>query len=131
MAINKLTVEQAAYIAGFLDGEGSLQVRIRKDLQRSYKITIGQKAPIVLFWIEAVIGIGRVCNRRTRNTDGTWKQLHPHYVLGGRLQVLAFLEQLEPYLIVKKEEAKLVRAGKHPRPENISEAQRARWNMVL
>lgn len=94
-----------AYIAGFLDGDGSLMLQIKKrtDGKRSYRFM-----PTVCFyqdsrhdtpfrWIRKVIGIGYISKRNDNMTE---------LRVNGFDQVKKVLENLMPYIRFKKKQAR-------------------------
>ena len=94
-----------AYIAGFLDGDGSVmfQIKKRKDTSRGqrfmfticfYQDTRHEKP---LFWIKKILGIGYL----SRRSDGTTELR-----VNGYKQVQKILRSLYPYLRFKKEQIK-------------------------
>ena len=93
-----------AYIAGFLDGDGSLmlQIKKRKDgkLKRRFMCTIcfyqdGRHAK-TLYWIKKVLGIGYVSFRNDGMTE---------LRINGYKQVKEILQNLLPFIKFKKEQA--------------------------
>ncbi|OGK34614.1 hypothetical protein A3A93_00915 [Candidatus Roizmanbacteria bacterium RIFCSPLOWO2_01_FULL_38_12] len=95
-----------AYIAGFLDGDGSifLQLVRRKDYQLGYQIRASivffqkKKNDKILRWLKHKLRYGYLRNRK----DG----LSEYTIVGFRV-VKGILNELEPYLLVKKYQAKL------------------------
>ena len=98
---------QKAYLAGFLDGDGSIYVRLKPNNDFRYGFQI---APYVVFFqsskdrknfekICALIGIGYL---RERN-DGILE-----YVLQKQHAIQEFLSDIAPYLLMKKEQADLM-----------------------
>ena len=94
-----------AYIAGFLDGDGSImfQVKKRKDTLRGkrfmftvcfYQDTRHEKP---LFWIKKIFGIGYISRRNDGMTE---------LRINGYEQVGKILQNLYPYLKFKKEQVK-------------------------
>ena len=101
---------QRAYIAGFLDGDGSLmlQIKKRKDSARGIRfmatICLYQdtRHEETLHWIQTVFGIGYVSHRNDGITE---------LRVNGYRQVLTILQTLVPYIRFKRVQAKaLVRA---------------------
>jgi len=96
-----------AYIAGFLDGDGSIffQVKKRKDSSRGRRLMfticfyqdIRHEKP--LFWIREVLEIGYISHR----SDGITELR-----INGYKQIREILILLYPYLRFKKEQAKLI-----------------------
>jgi hypothetical protein len=97
-----------AYIAGFLDGDGSLmlQIKKRKDGNKSrsrfmaticfYQDTRHEKP---LFWIRDVFGIGYISRRKDRITE---------LRINGYKQVERILKVLIPFIQFKKVQAKIL-----------------------
>ena len=102
-----------AYIAGFLDGDGSLmfQIKKRKDGNKSrnrfmlticfYQDTRHEKP---LFWIRDVLGIGYISRRK----DGI-SELR----INGYERVREILNSLSPFIKFKKIQAKLLVKSAH------------------
>jgi len=94
-----------SYIAGFLDGDGSLmlQIKKRKDckLKRRFMCTIcfyqDSRHEKSLYWIRKTLGIGYVCRRNDGMTE---------LRINGFKQVKDILESLMPFVRFKKEQAK-------------------------
>ena len=95
-----------AYIAGFLDGDGSIYIRLKpnSDYRFGYQVS-----PNIVFYqslknlsflakIKRIIEEGYI---RKRN-DGV-----AEYVLGDKASMVSLIEQILPYLILKKKQAKL------------------------
>ena len=94
-----------AYIAGFLDGDGSImfQVKRRKDTPRGrrlmfticlYQDTRHEKP---LFWIRKIFGIGYISRRKDGITE---------LRINGYKQVQKILQSLYPYLKFKKNQVR-------------------------
>lgn len=99
-----------AYIAGFLDGDGSLmlQVKKRSDCKSGYRfmatICFYQDArhDKYLFWIKDLLAIGHISKRKDRITE---------LRINGFSSVLAILNDLFPYIKFKKFQAeKMIKA---------------------
>ncbi len=97
-----------AYIAGFLDGDGSLmlQIKKRKDGNKSKKrfmLTIcfyqDSRHEKPLFWIRNVLGIGYISRRK----DGM-SELR----VNGYKQIENILDNLLPFIKFKKIQAKIL-----------------------
>lgn len=96
-----------AYIAGFLDGDGSLmlQVKLRSDTKRGvrfmaticmYQDTRHEKT---LYWMKDILGIGYISKRNDGITE---------YRINGYRNVREILTQLQPFIRSKKKQAKLL-----------------------
>ncbi len=103
----KLSKEEKAYIAGFLDGDGSIHVRLKPN--STYRFCF-QVSPSVVFyqskkekyflqWLKNLIGRGYV---RERN-DGIIE-----YIIGDMNSMKELLENLLPYLKLKQRQANLM-----------------------
>ena len=98
-----------AYIAGFLDGDGSvmLQLKPRQDYVMGFQIkaTIAfyQKTNnrMVLDWLQSKLNVGRV---RDRN-DGI-----SQYDIEGYTPVKYVLELIEPFVVLKSKQVKMALA---------------------
>ncbi len=96
-----------AYIAGFLDGDGSLmlQIKKRKDgkLKRRFMCTIcfyqDSRHEKPLYWIRNIIGIGYL----SRRNDGM-SELR----INGFKRVRDIIKNLFPFIRFKKEQAKSI-----------------------
>jgi hypothetical protein len=84
------------YIAGFVDGEGSI-VRTRPTV---YRILIPQTHEGVLKEIQRFAGCGFIYQCKTRKSH--WKD-NWVYAVARQKDVLFFLQKIQPYLIVKKD----------------------------
>jgi len=88
-----------AYIAGFFDGEGCVS-RLNKNASHIYwRIDIVQKDRNVLDEIQKFIRYGKVF----RSTTGIKKTLIYRYGIHKQEQILDFLSNVLPYVVVKKE----------------------------
>jgi len=105
--MKSLSSTQKAYLAGFLDGDGSIYVRAKPNETYRYGFQI---APyIVLFQSKKdedkfkkvcnLIDLGYIRDRK----DGILE-----YTIGKEEAIRSFLKMVTPYLILKKEQAKLI-----------------------
>lgn len=100
---NILTPEQAAYIAGFLDGEGSVILYMRRDTV-ALRVTFANTNRHVLEWIQEHISVG--------NIIGKPRRIGSNHKVGFMLLInsdsaLTLLTQVLPYLIIKREQAQI------------------------
>ncbi|MEK7630042.1 MAG: LAGLIDADG family homing endonuclease [Patescibacteria group bacterium] len=84
------------YIAGFIDGEGS----IVKNGEKDYRIAIPQTHEGVLKEIKSFTGVGNICKVKKRKDH--WKESWIYYV-AKQEDVFTVLKQIHPYSIVKKD----------------------------
>lgn len=101
------TKEELAYIAGFLDGDGSimLQMKRREESPRGFRVMATiclyqdsrHEAP--LYWIKQKFGIGYISKRNDGITE---------LRINGYKQVRDILKQLLPYIRFKKIQARAI-----------------------
>ena len=99
-----MTKENAAYIAGFLDGDGSVRIQFqpRKNSFRVRAvISLAQKwgKEKELKWIRNQLGIGYIYQRKDRISE---------LRIEGHEAVEKILKELKPYVLFKKKQVKLV-----------------------
>lgn len=103
-ACSELTKEQAAYIAGIMDGEGSVMIASRGD-HRSYStlISVTNTSRPLLDWLLEKTAIGGVHDQHvaTDKRKATW-----FWRCWGDGAV-TLLKQISPYLVVKRRQADL------------------------
>ena len=98
---------QKAYLAGFLDGDGSIYVRVKPNPTYKYGFQI---APSIILFQSAKdkVNFLKVCNpiglgyMRERN-DGILE-----YTINRKEAILKFLQLVQPYVIMKSEQIKLI-----------------------
>jgi len=96
----ELSVADAAYLAGFFDGEGNIQ----ETKPRTWRIKIYQSDESVIRWIAEVTGTGFVSSRMPGSSNLVKQpefRLAWYWQLYGRNAAL-FLTQLLPYMHVKR-----------------------------
>jgi hypothetical protein len=102
-----LTPTQAAYVAGFLDGDGSIFVCLKPNAAYRYGFQIAlyvvffqsQKELVFLERLKELLGVGYV---RLRN-DGI-----AELTIGSIEALRDLIQQLDPYLVLKKQQAQLL-----------------------
>ncbi|PIR41984.1 MAG: hypothetical protein COV30_00865 [Candidatus Yanofskybacteria bacterium CG10_big_fil_rev_8_21_14_0_10_37_15] len=105
--MKSITSQQQAYIAGFLDGDGSIYVQAKKNPTYRYGY---QVAPYVVLFqstksepnfmqICNLIGLGHLRRRK----DGI-----SEYIIGRINQVREFLKLVQPFVILKKRQVVLM-----------------------
>ncbi len=103
----KLSKEQKAYIAGFLDGDGSIHVRLKPNSTYRFRFQISpslvfyqsKKEKSYMQWLKNLIGRGYIRERK----DGIVE-----YTIGDIESIKNLLESIEPYLKLKKRQARLM-----------------------
>lgn len=99
----KIKIQDLAYIAGFLDGDGSImiQVKRRADAPRGWRIMATicfyqdtrHKVPLV--WMRDVFGIGYIFNRNDHITE---------LRINGYNEVKRILQLLQPFIKFKRKQ---------------------------
>lgn len=105
---NILAPIEAAYLAGLIDGEGTITLsrRHRAD-HRQLVITISSTERNILAYVRKIVGTGYITNKRTYSVNHTPSVT---YVITNR-QALSVLQQIAPYLkSYKVDRAKLILA---------------------
>jgi hypothetical protein len=95
-----------AYIAGFLDGDGSIffQIVPRKDYRQKFQIRSSiafyQKTEYakILDWLKEIFGVGYIRHRKTGMSD---------YTIVDSKEVHKILELLQPYVRLKRKQVEL------------------------
>lgn len=99
-----LSPTELAYLAGFFDGEGCVGIKkpSKKRGQHAPYVTVSQLRPEVLQRFKAAFGGNiRFAHRCGKNGIWAWQTT-------GMKGVIPFLDQIEPYLLVKRAEAQVV-----------------------
>lgn len=95
MDVNILSAVDAAYLAGFIDGEGTVTLtRKHKNENRQLAITISNTERQILEFCLKVIGAGKITNKRVSEAHHTPSFTYAIY----NRQALSLLKQIEPYL---------------------------------
>ena len=107
----KITDGEAGYLAGIIDGEGSLYVRKEYEGSTHTVIRVRITDEKLSKWIHAKTGIGAVHSYQPnqRRKDGLAKKRVWEWAVLNRADVEAFLNKIEPWLIIKKESAYILK----------------------
>lgn len=97
----EITDIDKAYAAGFFDGEGHVQLSRNNNGSYYAKTTVAQRLPQALSKFQSIWGGGVYLS----NGCHYWK-------LQKQVDVIAFLVDIQPYLIVKQAEVDLILACK-------------------
>lgn len=103
---NTLTLEQVSYIAGIVDGEGSIMLTGRSSGSIALNLSISNTCKPLVDWLSEATGTGQVTTvdhqkyGRTQNRTGYQWKVH-----GDTAENL--IRQMLPYLVVKKTQANL------------------------
>lgn len=98
-----------AYIAGFIDGEGSIHFNRKNDREKPYVrpvLNISQSDKSILEWISKKLNVGNVNTiYQTLNIPFRKKAYHIQY---GDRQAYEVIKLVYPYLRVKRKQADLI-----------------------
>lgn len=99
--IEKITNEDKAYIAGFLDGDGSLLTQIVKGsykygftIRYSIQFVQSKKNHNIMLWLKSRLSVGNIRIRKDNISE---------YAITGKYAVALIIKVLLPYLKIKKE----------------------------
>jgi hypothetical protein len=103
----KLTQQQLAYLAGFIDGDGSIYVRLKPNDTYRYGFQI---APYIILFQSAKdeANFQKICDMLNcgylrRRKDGILE-----YTIGRKEEILVLIKYIKPYLILKRRQADLL-----------------------
>ncbi len=103
----KITQTQLAYLAGFIDGDGSIYVRLKPNDTYRYGFQI---APYIILFQSAKdeASFQKICQMLNcgylrRRKDGILE-----YTIGRQEEILDLISKIKPYLILKKRQANLI-----------------------
>lgn len=114
---------QCAYLAGLIDGEGSIIIKHKNHRQYSILLTIYNSHEPVLQWVTSHFGCGFVCTQRNqRDRD----QVPVYAWTSASFRAYHVLRATLPYLIIKKAQAEIVIEFQ----EALTSKQRHRWNQI-
>lgn len=100
-----LTPEQAAYLAGFIDGEGCISANLRRNASSiDGRLEIGSTSRAQLERFMTETGVGSICSKKKRTKNA--KRLHVWNV--SICSIAGLLKQLLPYLRLKQPQAELM-----------------------
>ena len=105
--LNHLTTSQKAYLAGFLDGDGSIYVRLKpnSDYRFGYQI-----APFVVFF-QAKKDQAKFKKLTSLIGSGVWRERKDgiiEYTINRQTEIKDFLNQIKKFLILKRNQADLM-----------------------
>ena len=104
----QISSTQKAYLAGFLDGDGSIYVRLKPNSTYRYGFQI---APyIVLFQSQKdQVNFEKICDLINLGYLRKRKDGILEYTINRRESIVRFLRMVERYVILKKEQAALMK----------------------
>ena len=98
--VARLTDFQASYLAGLMDGEGTIAL----DTNGSISITITNTFYDLIEWCANITGFGTISN--VKNTSDKHKLAYTWRIDIGNVEL--FLRMIQPYLIIKRDQADLM-----------------------
>lgn len=100
-----MSIMQCAYLAGMIDADGSMGIygSSKSKLRNRLRLTVANTHEVMLDWIVMVTGVGSVIPRPSQGA--TFKQQFDWVVTGE--SATSVLEQILPYMIVKRDRARL------------------------
>jgi hypothetical protein len=101
MDVTALSLPDAAYIAGLIDGEGTVTLtRKHRNENRQLAVTISNTEKGLLNFVLKTIGAGKITGKRTTQPHHTPSFTYAIY----NRQALNLLKQIQPYLRTYKAE---------------------------
>ena len=99
--VQTLSTSESAYIAGLIDGEGTITLtQEHKNERRRLVVSISSTERSLLDFVQAKSGVGTISNKRSYSEHHT-----PSYVYKvTNRQALELLRQIEPYMLGYKAE---------------------------
>jgi hypothetical protein len=100
---NALSIADAAYIAGFIDGEGSIMLvgRTGADTTLNLRVSVANTDRPILEWLVEVIGVGWVYRQRDEDEKHRASWAYRCHAEGAE----TLLRQIRPYLRIKAAQA--------------------------
>lgn len=91
---------EKAYIAGIIDGEGSIMLtRFHKNQYHSPCVSISSTDIELLEWIKKTTGMGKIINKKNYNEE-KHKNSYTYRVIYD--DALSLLREIEPYLVIEQ-----------------------------
>ena len=98
-AANLLSVAEAAYIAGLVDGEGSITLtRKHRNENRQLGLTISSTELQLLQFVIDATGVGKISNKKASKPNHSHSYAYGVY----NRQALHLIEQIHPHLLSYK-----------------------------
>ncbi|KRU25046.1 LAGLIDADG endonuclease [Clostridium sporogenes] len=114
-----MTNEQKAYIAGIIDGEGSIMLlRFHNNQFPSPCISISSTTIELLEWIKSVTKMGTIKRKKNYNTEKHTDSFTYTIKYNNAINLLI---QIEPYLVIKNKKARaslIIKKYKSVTPRN-------------
>jgi len=113
LSMRPLSIEDKAYIAGLVDGEGTLTINYKLHKERGdgcYQPIVGidNTNKAVINWIHDVTGLGYVNTQRNKGSSGSSKPMF-RWRVHKIDDVAMFLDQITPFLTIKRRLGELIK----------------------
>jgi hypothetical protein len=104
-----LTEPERAYLAGIFDGEGCVGFYRSQKKELNYRacIKISNTDFWLMKWLDSRLPFGSLYTKEEINNHPNWRQIW-EWSVKSRKDVIAFLELVRPYLIIKSAQAELL-----------------------
>jgi hypothetical protein len=106
VTIKPLSEAQKAYIAGIIDGEGSITIYANTGNYCYFEVTVTNTNIKLINWLKETTGLGKI-SKDKRHSKLSKKECYKWRVRR-KEENLQLLKQIAPYLICKKEKAEKV-----------------------
>ncbi len=94
--LNKLTAAEAAYLAGLIDGEGTVTLSHKSPkAHRQLAVSISSTEYTIVEWVKRKLGVGKITNKKSYSNKHSRSFA---YVVYSR-QALSMLEQIIPFMV--------------------------------
>jgi hypothetical protein len=101
-----LTKEQLGYIAGVIDGEGSISIikaSTKYNFSYQLRLIVTNTDYRMLKWLKDTIGYGNVLERKRKVSNPKWSNVYIYAITANKAKDL--LKAIYPYLVIKREQA--------------------------
>lgn len=115
--VRELSETERAWLAGVIDGEGSIGLYRSTDGRRVV-IQVGNTHRGFIERVREVVGCGSISPREPRGLHKGRKTVY-HYTCTGAVRGFRLLEQVTPYLVIKKSKAEEIMHELRTRPFGI------------
>jgi len=107
--VNDFTREEAIYLAGLIDADGSLGIYKQK-YGYTTVVAIHNTSEKLIKWLKRTVGDMSVTKTKKNSGSFNCERTKPHYhfAVYAKVDVKTFLEKVKRFLIVKKREAEIM-----------------------
>lgn len=121
----KITDGEAGYIAGIMDGEGHMYVRSEYEGSTHTVIRVRITNKDLVDWLITKTGLGSIAGYvpKQRRKDGGEKRKVYEWCITNRADVEALVSRIEPWLIIKKKHAYIIREVESLKKQGVFNGQ--------